>query len=67
MTKNPGNHSRTKHIDIKYHYVRDVTEKKNIEIVYCPTERMVADILTKALLKLRFEELRSLMGVTIVC
>ena len=49
LTKNPKNHSRTKHIDIKYHFVRGTVEKKDVRLVYCPTEKMVADILTKAL------------------
>ncbi|XP_055604870.1 uncharacterized protein LOC129753094 [Uranotaenia lowii] len=41
--------SRTKHIATKYHFVRDVKQKKEIDVVYCPTEDMVADLLTKPL------------------
>ena len=60
LTKNP---SRTKHIDIKYHFVQEAIEKKDVCLVYCPTEKMVADILTKALPKPRFDELRHTMRV----
>lgn len=42
-------HSRTKHIDIKHHYVRDVVEKKRLNLKYLPTENMCADVLTKSL------------------
>ena len=64
LTKNPKTHSRTKHIDIKYHYIREAVDKKDIELVYCPTDKMVADILTKGLPRPKFDELRSLMGIT---
>ena len=63
LTKNPKNHSRTKHIDIKYHFVREAVEKKDVRLVYCPTEKMVADILTKPLPKPKFVELRRKIGV----
>ena len=62
LTKNPKIHSRTKHIDIKYHYIREAVEKKDNELVYCPTDKMVADMLTKGLPRPKFDELRSLMG-----
>ena len=45
----PKHHGRTKHFDIKAHFIRDHVEKKDVELVYCPTEMMVADMLTKAL------------------
>ena len=58
--------SRTKHIEIKFHYVRVVIEKKKMDLVYCPTEYMIADIMTKGLPKPRFEELRSQIGVKLL-
>ncbi len=64
LTKNSKTHSRTKHIDIKYHYIREAVGKKDIELVYCPTDQMLADILTKGLPRPKFDELRSLIGVT---
>ena len=41
--------ARTKHIDIRYHFIRDVVEQGAAELSYCPTDDMIADILTKAL------------------
>ena len=44
LSKNPNNHPRTKHIDIKYHYIRETLEKKQVQLVYSPTENITADI-----------------------
>ena len=49
LAKNPENHQRTKHIDVRYHYIREKEEDGTIEIRYLPTEQMVADGLTKSL------------------
>ena len=58
LAKNPEFHKRTKHIDVRYHYIRDVIKDKTIEVLSISTEKQVADILTKPLLKSRFETLR---------
>lgn len=63
MATNPRFHSRTKHIDLKYHFVRDHVSQGDVTLTYCPTEKMVADILTKSLPAPRFRELREQMGV----
>ena len=63
LSRNPKDHPRTKHIDVKYHYIRETIEKKCIDVSYCPTTDMVADVLTKGLPKHSFEKFRSLMGV----
>ena len=52
-----------KHVSIKYNFVKDNVDSKVVKIVYCPTEEMVADILTKPLLRVRFENLRSKLSV----
>lgn len=49
LTENPRFHERTKHIDIKYHFVQEAHEKGLINVKYVPTEDMTADIMTKAL------------------
>jgi hypothetical protein len=49
LTKDGSYHARTKHIDIRYHFIRFIVQKGTINLIYCPTEDMTADILTKAL------------------
>ena len=63
MAKNPKNHKRTKHIDICHHFVRERVMLSEIKVIYCPTEDMVADVMTKGLPKHTFEKLRNLLGV----
>ena len=47
--RNPVYHSRTKHIDIRHHFVRDVFDEGEIDVKYIASENMPADVLTKAL------------------
>ncbi len=56
-------HGRTKHIGIKFHYTRQQLEKEVIKLIYCPTDRMQADILTKAVGKEAFQTIRSALGL----
>ena len=63
LAKNPKNHPRTKHIDVKYHYVRGTIEDDIISVRYCATNDMVADFMTKSLSKPLFEKFRDLMGI----
>jgi len=51
IATNPCYHKRTKHFDIKHHYIRDQVSNKTIVTEYLPTAQMTADILTKALPK----------------
>jgi len=64
MTKNPVHHSRTKHIAIKYHFIREAETNMKIRLEYCPTKDQIVDIFTKALPRPRFELLRAMLGVT---
>lgn len=63
LAKHPISHGRSKHIEIKYHFLRDQVNKRKLELSYCKSEENVADILTKALKKNIFEGLRSKLGV----
>lgn len=49
LASNPIAHARTKHIDIRHHFVREQVLEETIKVVYCPTNDMVADLLTKGL------------------
>ena len=49
LTKDHQYHARTKHIDVHYHFICWVIERGSLRLVYCPTEDMVANALTKAL------------------
>ena len=64
IAESPQYHSKTKHIDIKYHYVREKVLDNTIILTYCPTNEMLADMLTKALSKEKFAGLRKMIGVT---
>jgi hypothetical protein len=51
LAQNPVFHKRTKHIAIRYHFVRDAVNNNEFTIVHSPTNKMVADFLTKSLPK----------------
>ena len=61
LSKDPVNKQRCKHIDIKYHLIRDAQRKKKIEIIYCPTTDMIADIMTKPMIKLKLKRFKRLL------
>ena len=63
MTRNPAFHSRTKHIDIRFHFIRDLTSEGIIELKYCPTNEQVADVFTKALSQAKHDYFRQKLGV----
>ncbi|KAK2966032.1 hypothetical protein RJ640_012291 [Escallonia rubra] len=63
MTKNPRNHCRTKHINIKYHFVREAVENGEVQFQFCKTEDQVADVFTKAIPKERLDYFRLKLGV----
>ena len=62
-TKNHIQHSRTKHIEIRHHFIRDHITNEDCEIKLVSTERQLADIFTKLLSKDRFYSLRNELGI----
>ena len=66
ISKNPVQHSRTKHIDIRHHFIRDLVEEKIITLHHIPTENQLADIFTKPLDATRFESLRKSLGISTI-
>lgn len=63
LIKNPEFHKRTKHIDVKYHFIREKFSNEFFDLQYVSTENQIADILTKPLAKDKFIRFRSLMGI----
>ena len=61
--KDPTDHARTKHIDIKYHFTREAFAKGMIDIEYISTEDMIADVLTKALPRIKHQKCIKAMGM----
>ena len=61
--KNAKYHNQTKHINICHHFVRERVVSSEIQVIYCPTGDIIADIMTKGLAKHSFEKLRNLLGV----
>jgi hypothetical protein len=56
-------HFRTKYIDIRHHFIRDLVESREVALMFIPTENQLADILTKPLDGSRFQSLRKAIGI----
>ena len=67
LSKNPRFHERTKHIDVSYHFVREQVKLNNIIVKYCPTQDMLADVMTKGLAKDTFQKFRDKLDVKKLC
>ena len=63
MSKNPIMHSKTKHMPIKYHCLRERVSEKALKLEYTDTKEQIVDIFTKPLPKESFERLRKNMGI----
>ncbi len=63
MSKNDSSSTRTKHIDIQYHFVRDSLAKKLLSIDFCATQEMAADILTKPLARVLLQKFAFILGL----
>ena len=63
ISKNPVMHSKTKHICIKFHFLKEHVTKKNIKLEYVETKEHIVDIFTKPLPRETFKYLRQKLGV----
>jgi len=63
LAENPVFHNRTKHIDVKHHFVRGALENGHIEVAYKSTEDMAADVLTKGLSKHKHDKCIRMLGI----
>lgn len=66
LSKNPILHGRSKHIDVRFHFLRDLTKGEVINLIYCRSEDQVADLFTKSLKLSAFQNLRKLLGMCIL-
>ena len=63
LTKNPAYHSRTKHIDVQYHFVKDMVESMKVLLEKVDTLENVANSLTKSVSTKKFSSCRVAMGI----
>ncbi len=66
LAKNPIARSRTKHIDVRFHFLREAQEDGLIQVKYCPTEEMIADLFIKPLPRISFVKLRQSLGMDVM-
>lgn len=66
LSKNPVFHGKSKHIAVRFHFLRDLVRDEVVKLSYCKSEDQIADIMTKPLKLDRFEKLRGMLGVMIV-
>lgn len=64
MLQNKKFSNRTKHIDTKYHYVNDLYKEGSVKFEYCPTEEMLADMMTKPLKGVKLQDMMGRCGLT---
>ena len=64
LTKGNSAHSRSKHIDIRHHSLRDEIEQGHMSMTWCSTKKMIADIMTKPLPVPRFNELKDMLNMS---
>lgn len=63
LANNPVKHGKSKHIEVKYHFLRDMVNKRRIELSHCKTEEQLVDLFTKAFVGERFDFLRRSVGI----
>ena len=63
LTKNPIQHSRTKHIEIRHHFIRDHVQKDDIVLEYVDTKHQMADSFTKPLAEEQFSNIQREIGM----
>jgi hypothetical protein len=63
MTENPIFHDRSRHIEIRYHYIHDMVQRGALKLQYISMDERVAEVLTKPLSHIKFEYFRDKLGI----
>ena len=63
MLENTVFHDKSKHIEIKYHYIRDMVQRGAVKLQYVATEEQIADVLMNPLARVKFEYFKDKLGV----
>ena len=63
MSENPVFHDKSNHIEIKYHYIRDMVQRGAVKLQYVAMDEQIVDVLTKPLARMKFEYFREKLGV----
>ena len=63
MSENPVFHDKSKHIEIKYHYIKDMVQRGAVNLQYVAMDEQIVDVLTKPLDRVNFEYFREKLGV----
>jgi len=63
LSKNPVMHGLSKHIDVRFHFLRELTKAGSVELVHCGTKEQLTDVMTKRLKLDVFLKLRGLLGI----
>ena len=63
MSEKPLFHDKSKHIEIKYHYIRDMVQRGVVKLQYVMTDKHIADVLTKPLARVKFKYFKKKLGV----
>ena len=63
LSENPVFHGKSKHIDVRFHFLRDLVREGKIKLSHCSTQNQIADIMTKPLKLEQFVKIRSMLGM----
>ena len=66
LAKHPTAHGRSKHIDTRYHYLRDQVVEGKLEVEFCNSQNKKADVMIKALNSIRFKQMREMLGMKMI-
>ena len=65
LANNPVYHQRSKHIDIKYHFIRSEVQKNTVKLLYVPSNENIADLFTKSLSKIKLHNFSMIRGCSV--